>query len=1092
MNDNMIRTSTTHRRRASRFAPRIGGSFALGRKRQTRRSWAWAPLVWSLAAQTPAGALPALKPVLSAHVPAAVNLAAPRGRLPSDRRLSLAIGLPLRQPEALTNLLQQIYDPAHPRYHQYLTPEQFTAAFGPTEQDYQGLMAFARANGLRVTAVHPNRMVLDVSGTVADIERAFHLRLRTYQHPVEGRTFYAPDTEPTLDLAVPLLHISGLSDLVIPRPASLHPRPSGPGTGGTPEGGSGPNGLYRGSDFRGAYAHGVSLNGAGQMVGLVEFDGYYPGDITAYCTQAKISAVPLINVYVDGFTGPPGVDNVEVALDIDMANAMAPGLSAIIVYQGGQVGFADSILNRMATDNLAKQLSTSWTFYSDATVDQVFQEFAAQGQSFFTASGDGGAVTGLASAPTDDPYITVVGGTTLTTTGPAGAWVSETAWNWYPIGEAGATGGGISTDYPIPSWQQGVPSLSTNGGSTTRRNFPDVAMVADNVYVVADNGATYSLGGTSVAAPLWAGFTALVNQQAATLGQPPVGFINPAVYALGVGPGYATNFHDITTGNNTTPSSPNRFYAVHTYDLCTGWGTPAGQNLINTLVPRPNAPMLTNAGATLVAEGCPNGVIDPGETVSVSFGLKNLGAVSTTDLVATLQADSGVITPSSPRTYGALVGGGSAVTRSFTFTANGACGGTLVATLQLQDGLLDLGTIPFSFTLGKPVTPLVQNFDGVTAPALPSGWTTTASGGGVKWVTATALRDTAPNAAYAAEPTNAGLTELVSPIIPIATPSAQLIFRNNYNTEMDPWDTNTVYDGGVLEIQIGEGGFTDILAAGGSFASGGYNGAINITNSDNVLAGRAAWGGLSGGFITTTVNLPAAAAGQSVQFKWRFATDIGNFYGGFGWYIDSISVQDGAQCCDSGTDLAISLSPAQGLAGLGQPFVYSIMVTNSGLESANNVTVTSLLPTTVLFSSASGGGLFANSAVTWNLGALPAGGATNLALAVIPATLDSITNTATLAASTPDPAPGNNTATAIATVVVPPTIQLGSLGPGQNVSFSLTSAAGASYTLQYKNTLSDPAWLPIVPPTPGTGGLITLLDTNPPSGPSRFYRVSCQ
>ena len=204
------------------------------------------------------------------------------GRLPGERRLDLAIGLPLCHPDALTHLLRQLYDPTHPRYRQYLTAEQFTAQFGPAEADYQALMAFARANGLKVKAVHPNRIVLDVSGTVADIERTFHLSLRTYRHPSENRMFFAPDKEPTLALAVPLLHISGLSDVVRPHPANLKVHPVVPGTGGIPAGGAGPGGSYRGSDFRGAYAPGVSLTGTGQMLGLVEFDGYYASDIVKY------------------------------------------------------------------------------------------------------------------------------------------------------------------------------------------------------------------------------------------------------------------------------------------------------------------------------------------------------------------------------------------------------------------------------------------------------------------------------------------------------------------------------------------------------------------------------------------------------------------------------------------------------------------------------------------------------------------------------------------------------------------------------------------------------------------------------------------
>jgi subtilase family serine protease len=122
--------------------------------------------------------------------------------------------------------------------------------------------------------------------------------------------------------------------------------------------------------------------------------------------------------------------------------------------------------------------------------------------------------------------------------------------------------------------------MSANQGSTAKRNVPDVSMVAANVYIVANNGVGGGVGGTSVAAPLWAGFMALVNQRAAQSGRPPVGFLNPAFYSLRNGGSF---FHDITTGNNTHANSPNAFYAVPGYDLCTGWGTPNGATLINAL-----------------------------------------------------------------------------------------------------------------------------------------------------------------------------------------------------------------------------------------------------------------------------------------------------------------------------------------------------------------------------------------------------------------------------------------------------------------------------------------------------------------------------
>jgi hypothetical protein len=191
----------------------------------------------------------------------------------------------------------------------------------------------------------------------------------------------------------------------------------------------------------------------------------------------------------------------------------------------------------------------------------------------------------LPNAPSDNPYIVQVGGTTLTTTGPGGARVSETVWNWgieFGIDGIGSSGG-ISGFYALPAWQQGI-SMVGNHGSTTFRNVPDVALTGDNVYVIADNGINYDVAGTSCAAPLWAGFTALANQQAVLSSRPPVGFINPAMYALAKTVTYTNLFNDITNGNNIWSLSPTNFPAVSGFDLCTGLGTPNGTNLINALV----------------------------------------------------------------------------------------------------------------------------------------------------------------------------------------------------------------------------------------------------------------------------------------------------------------------------------------------------------------------------------------------------------------------------------------------------------------------------------------------------------------------------
>lgn len=231
----------------------------------------------------------------------------PLGRENASDHLKLAIGLPLRNQEELRNLLQELYDPASTNYHRYLTPEEFTARFGPTEADYQSVVQFAEQNGFKVTATHPNRVVLDVDAAVTDVERTFHLQMHTYQHPVEARIFRAPSAEPTVDLAVPLLHISGLDNYSIPHPNSKL-KPAMLQANATPQSGSAPGGAYRGNDFRAAYGVG-SLTGVGQSVGLLQFDGYYANDIATYASQAGLPAPTLVNVAIDGGVSTPSSDN---------------------------------------------------------------------------------------------------------------------------------------------------------------------------------------------------------------------------------------------------------------------------------------------------------------------------------------------------------------------------------------------------------------------------------------------------------------------------------------------------------------------------------------------------------------------------------------------------------------------------------------------------------------------------------------------------------------------------------------------------------------------------------------------------------------
>lgn len=621
------------------------------------------------------------------HVPRAIARfhLQPLHDLPESNRLHLAISLPLRNEPGLDQLLQQLYDPASAHYHQYLTPEEFTAQFGPTEQSYNTVIHFLETNGLTVTTTYSNRTLVDVSGDAATVNQAFHVTMRVYKHPTESRTFYAADTDPVIDASIPISHITGLDNLVIPRPLRKVGHASNNPSGGKVAfgAGSGPVGQFLGNDFRAAYAPGVTLDGTGQSVALFELDAFYASDITNYEQVAGLANITVTNIPVNGGVATPGNGDGEVSLDIEMAISIATNLSKVLVYEApnGNGNSAIDLLQRIANDNLAKQISSSWLIGDSSSFDTYYKQMASQGQSFFQASGDDGAFFSGISEWADDTNITLVGGTTLNTTGPQGAWSSESAWNWYinlPP-NTNATGGGTNFNgVLIPGWQQGI-SMANNQGSTTLRNIPDVALTADNIYVYYNDG-NFSpnefSGGTSAAAPLWAAFTALMNQQAAAVGRPPVGFLNPAIYAIGKGPNYTNDFHDITAGNNTNVFVTGKYFAATGYDLCTGWGTPNGQNLINALVPPDSLSIVPAIGFNAV--GKPGGPFTSGSQI---VSLANLSASS---LVWSLTNSSAWLTVS--LTNGTLAGGGATnLTVSLSAAAAGLGAGNYSSALTFSD-----------------------------------------------------------------------------------------------------------------------------------------------------------------------------------------------------------------------------------------------------------------------------------------------------------------------------------------------------------------------------------------------------------------------
>ena len=499
------------------------------------------------------------------------------GRLPASQTMHIDIVMAVRDQAGLDNFLKEVYDPSSSSYRNFVSPEQFTQRFGPTQKDWDALVRFAKANGLTVTGGSRDAMDMQLRGSVAAMETALHVKFGTYHDPAENRNFFAIDREPTVDLPFQLWHITGLDNYSIPRPLFTH-RPKGVKPPAST--GSCPGTSFCGSDMRAAYYEGKSLTGKGQNIGLLEFLGFDIADVNTYyknAHQKRTAAVKGISTdgsSVDCFFSQ-GCDDTEQTIDITQALGMAPGVTTVYLYVSNNSDTA--MLSSMSTHKpLPLNLSSSWSWKPpDPTQDNpYFKKMASQGQSFFQASGDSAHwQNGQFVWPNESDLVICVGGTDLITKGAGKGWASETTWI--------DSGGGISPDgIKIPSYQKlkGVINKS-NKGSTKFRNGPDVSANANwSFYVCADQqGCTENqFGGTSFAAPMWAGYLALTNQQASSKHKHPPGFINPTIYPLALGSGYHTLFHDITVGSNGFP-------AVKGYDLATGWGSPNTTGLINAL-----------------------------------------------------------------------------------------------------------------------------------------------------------------------------------------------------------------------------------------------------------------------------------------------------------------------------------------------------------------------------------------------------------------------------------------------------------------------------------------------------------------------------
>lgn len=453
--------------------------------------------------------------------------------------------------------------------------EEFGLVHGAAPQDISVIEAFAHEFDLTINQRSAERRTVVLSGTAENMQRAFGTSLAHYDSPAgsyRGRT--GPINIPT-ELQPLVTAVLGLDNRPVAKP---HVRVS--------RAAAAPAGSLTPPQVAKAYNFPAGVTGAGQTIAIIELGGgYRSSDLNTYFKSLNLKTPVVSAVAVDGGANKPGVDknsDGEVMLDIEVAGAVAPG-ARIVVYFAPNTdqGFHDAITTAVHDAvNKPSVVSISWGGPEDTWTQQArdamlaaVTDAAAVGVTVTAAAGDDGATDGVSDKklhvdlPASLPPVLACGGTRLNVSN--GAIQSETVWNEL-ANQEGATGGGVSKIFPIPSYQSAAgvpPHPETNFAG---RGVPDVAGDADPVtgYVVRVDGKNTVIGGTSAVAPLWAGLIALLNQQ---IGHA-VGFVNPMLYQIG-----SASFRDITTGNN------GHYNAGNQWDACTGLGSPNGTALLKAI-----------------------------------------------------------------------------------------------------------------------------------------------------------------------------------------------------------------------------------------------------------------------------------------------------------------------------------------------------------------------------------------------------------------------------------------------------------------------------------------------------------------------------
>jgi pseudomonalisin len=541
-----------------------------------------------------------------------------KGRVnPNYQIRSMMFAFELQNQPELERLLQDQQDPDSVNFHRWLTPAQFGERFGVSQAEYQNVVEWLGKSGFTVRTQLDNRLRIYFDGAAQEVERAFGVKMGWYEF--QGKTYYSSDMSPQIPASVQNKSrgINGLDSF----PKVHHMYQIG-----------GYNALAP-KDLQTAYNL-VSLlsngiDGTGQSIALVETSDFNVSDAQTF---RNLFGLPP-NDPQKFFAGVnPGIDSsgggeTEALLDMEWAAAVAPGatIQVVIAPNSDTQSAMDYIVNRLPATRVISisfgdgesDLPASQASQYLQSLDFYFMQAAAQGQTFLVASGDDGAQQTIGNATLSrvkdinylcaSGYVVCVGGTTLNlqfdNSGNATQYLGETVWNALNLRGGGASGGGASRYIAKPSYQTG-PGVPADAA----RDVPDVAAVADPGgpgALIVQNGtiSNQTYGGTSLSTPIWAGLFALVNQFGSPGG---VGWANPRLYQLGTAqqqsPSAPTVFHDVSTGNNTTPSVSG-FSAGVGFDLVTGWGSFDGDSMIRNFSLQPSPPANVSLDSSLSASG---------------------------------------------------------------------------------------------------------------------------------------------------------------------------------------------------------------------------------------------------------------------------------------------------------------------------------------------------------------------------------------------------------------------------------------------------------------------------------------------------------